>query len=96
MSIADINALNQRFYTGSLSTFASAIGAEVATYSGADHTFAIDVKGLLVDVAGIVVVDLKNTTNIALPLVAGYNPIAALAIRQTGTTVGLNIVGLTW
>lgn len=52
-------------------------------------------RALLLDADGTVTVDMLHTgTNIALPLVKGFNPVIVTRVYATGTDGGLTIVGL--
>ena len=64
-------------------SFHNAVAVDV---SSADQDFAPTLRGILLDTAGTVTVDLDGgTENIALPLQAGLTAAAITKVYQTGT-----------
>ena len=67
----------------------------IAIDQSGDVTLSQSLRGILLDQAGTVTVDMQGTgTNIALPLQAGLTAAVITKVYSEGTDEGLTIVGV--
>ena len=67
----------------------------IAIDQSGDVTLSQSLRGILLDQAGTVTVDMQGTgTNIALPLQAGLTAAVITKVYNSGTDAGLTIVGV--